>query len=62
MMTIDDYVEIICNQGCTFVTQVISRMEQGEPIEELADLDNATEKAILEELKSIMQVFDNSPS
>lgn len=54
---IDHYVEILCEKGCREVWLDIQRLEAGEPVAEIKDLDTAERRAIMEELKGIMAVY-----
>lgn len=65
-MTIDDprlsqYLDHLCNQGCTSVREAIEQMEAGNRLPELADLDHNEQQCLLQELKSIMAVYDARP-
>ena len=62
-MTIDDprlsqYLDHLCNQGCTAVREAIEQMEAGDSLPELASLNHAEQQHLLRELKSIMAVYD----
>ncbi|WP_310692629.1 hypothetical protein [Thiohalophilus sp.] len=63
-MTLDDpklsqYLDHLCNQGCTAVREAIEQMEAGDNIPELASLSPAEQGRVLEELKAIMAVYDS---
>ncbi|TDX98158.1 hypothetical protein [Thiohalophilus thiocyanatoxydans] len=63
-MTIDDpklsqYLDHLCNQGCTAVREVIEQMETGDAVPELASLNRFEQEQVLEELKAIMAVYDS---
>jgi hypothetical protein len=51
-------VEYICGLGCEKVNDIISRMEQGEDIEQVKDLDKGEQENLLNELKIIMDVYN----
>jgi len=51
-------VERICDLGCSRVYQTIKLMEQGEAVPELKGTNEKTHPAVLEELKTIMAVYD----
>ncbi|MDZ7660821.1 hypothetical protein [Thiohalophilus sp.] len=62
-MTIDDpklsqYLDHLCNQGCTAVREVIEQMEAGDDVPELASLSPSEQEYLLAELKAIMAVYD----
>ena len=51
-------LEIICNQGCTVVNNVINAMENGNHPEETADFSAQEKDALLDELKKIMSIYN----
>lgn len=57
---IDKTVEVVCQQGCDYVRQVIARLETGELLEvtELREQEDRSE--VLRELKAIMCIYDES--
>ncbi len=62
-MTIDDpklsqYLDHLCNQGCTAVREVIEQIEAGDEVPELASLNPPEQARLLAELKAIMAVYD----
>jgi len=56
---IDDCVENLCQQGCRAVLGDIAALERGEHIPETVPLGEDGRNAVLDELKSIMSVYDN---
>jgi len=50
-------VEDLCQQGCQHVNDVIQRLEQKQPIEELNDLNDGERQQILTTLNDIMSVY-----
>lgn len=65
-MTIDDpklsrYLDHLCNQGCTAVREAIEQMEAGNSLPELDNLNQSEQQRLLQELKSIMAVYDARP-
>jgi len=63
-MTIDDpklsqYLDHLCNQGCTAVREAIEQMEAGDMVPELASLNRSEQQRLLQELKAIMAVYDS---
>jgi len=55
---ITQHVELICLKGCTAVREMIIAAGQGKVIDDIADLPQDVQHAILAELKSIMSVYD----
>jgi len=54
---ISKVIELICNEGCTSVNDIIKTLEQGESTEHDHAL-NATERVqLIKELKDIMSVY-----
>lgn len=51
-------VEAVCQNGCTVVRAVIAALENGVAVAELADLRPGDRRQVLEELRSIMAVYD----
>ena len=50
-------VEAICNQGCIRVNEIIASMECGKAIAEAKHLHPHDASLLLQELKSIMSVY-----
>lgn len=55
---VDACVARICNLGCAMVYRTIERIEAGEEVAEVATVDDATRRAVLDELKAVMAVYD----
>ena len=51
-------VDILCEKGCTEVLSLIQRLELGTPVAETSDLDEEERQCLLQELKSIMAVYE----
>ena len=51
-------VEELCNHGCRQVTSYINQIEAGEMPKPMTDLSETDQKIVLQELKSIMSVYD----
>lgn len=58
--TSNECIELICEQGCIFVREVIVRLENNKQIKELRHLNNDELKQVLVELKVIMSIYDLS--
>lgn len=59
---VNQYVEALCANGCEVVRATISSMEIGAASEQLQNLDQDEYNTVLNELKSIMSVYDTSDS
>lgn len=55
---IDRCIELLCQNGCREVTRIIGVLERDEPLAETDGLDGAERGAVLQELKTIMAVYD----
>lgn len=55
---ISQRIEAVCEAGCEAVRASIQLMEQGIAVELTQDLNEEERKLILNELKSIMSVYD----
>jgi len=51
-------IELICQQGCTVVREVIVKLEQKKDVAELNHLNDEQKQSVLNELKTIMSVYD----
>ena len=51
-------IELICEQGCTAVREVIIKLEQHQLVNELEHLASDEKDAVLKELKAVMSVYD----
>jgi len=59
---IQDYIEHICQQGCSVVRLHIESLEHATsnpPVELPQGMDKTQQQEILKELKAIMAVYDN---
>ena len=54
---IHECIEALCEKGCDEVNRTIQKMEQGETVEEAAGLAADEHQVVLQELKSIMAVY-----
>jgi len=57
-LKVNQCVESLCANGCEAVRATISSMEIGASSEQLRDLDEDEYSTVLNELKSIMSVYD----
>lgn len=51
-------VEALCQKGCRAVWCIIDALERGAPLPETADLSDREIRLVLQELKSIMAVYE----
>jgi len=58
--TSSECIELICEQGCIFVREVIVGLENNNQIKELEHLNNDELQHVLIELKVVMSVYDLS--
>ena len=54
---IEKSVEVICNKGCQQVNLVIQALERGDKTGEVQSLSQHERHQVLNELKSIMNVY-----
>ena len=54
---VEHAVELLCQQGCRAVWDVIGALEGGEALPETAALDEVEVAAVVRELKAIMSVY-----
>lgn len=59
---VDQFVESICEQGCSHVNHVIELLEQQQVLTELDVLNLVEKNILLQELRSIMAVYDGECS
>ncbi len=52
-------IEALCQKGCKEVSLVIRALERGEPMAEVRELSEGERQAVLNELKSIMAVYQD---
>ncbi|MDD5404426.1 MAG: hypothetical protein PHZ14_07805 [Sulfuricella sp.] len=50
-------VETLSMKGCAEVTRIIAALERGEPVADMLELTAGEKQATLDELKSIMAVY-----
>lgn len=58
--TSSECIELICEQGCTVVREVIVGLEKNNQIKELNHLNNDELQQVLVELKVVMSIYDLS--
>ncbi len=58
--TVERCVEVLCQQGCSRVNEYIGALQSGQSAPEIDALDKPERKALLEELVSIMAVYQRS--
>ncbi|MDH5446745.1 MAG: hypothetical protein OEY52_14430 [Gammaproteobacteria bacterium] len=56
--SVDEIIEALCQEGCQAVRLYIDQLESNSPIELLNGLDDLEKQKILNELQSIMSVYD----
>jgi hypothetical protein len=56
--SIDAELDRICDLGCTRVNEIIAGASSGKPVPELAGLNAADSKEVLDRLKSIMAIYE----
>ncbi|MBD3671563.1 MAG: hypothetical protein HUJ29_12410 [Gammaproteobacteria bacterium] len=59
---IQECVEALCQSGCEMVRATISAMEDGQSIAQTCGLKQDEASAVLNELKTIMSVYDRRNS
>ncbi|BAN36126.1 hypothetical protein SCD_n02318 [Sulfuricella denitrificans skB26] len=50
-------IEVLCQKGCKEVSLTILALERGEPMAEVQELNEDERQVVLNELKSIMAVY-----
>jgi len=60
--TVDQYVEYLCEQGCMKVSGFIEALQNNESMPELDPLTHDERAVVLEELVSIMSVYQGKCS
>ena len=58
--TSSECIELICEQGCTVVREVIVGLEKNNQIQELKHLNSDELQQVLVELKVVMAIYDLS--
>jgi hypothetical protein len=51
-------IEEICALGCSQVGQLLKKAKNGDPVQELAEFNQAESEIIINELTQIMSVYD----
>jgi hypothetical protein len=59
---VDHVVEVLCQKGCKALWVDIDRMERGQILPELKELDVQQQARVLIEIKSIMAVYKGNCS
>jgi hypothetical protein len=54
-------IEKICNQGCREVNDIIELLENNQQAEQTRHLTTDETTVVLNELKSIMTIYNNKP-
>jgi hypothetical protein len=57
---VDLCVERLCQQGCSNVTEYIRLLQSGEQLPELAGLEPAEVKDVLDELVAVMSAYQGT--
>jgi hypothetical protein len=55
---LEEKIEILCEQGCTQVHQIIDDAKKGDKIEGLEEFNGSEIEQIIDELSKIMSVYD----
>jgi len=61
-LKVNRHIEALCANGCEAVRATITNLETGVALEQLSDLDENEVVTVLNELKSIMSVYDTQDS
>lgn len=56
--SVDEAIELLCQEGCKAVRLYIERLENNAPIEILDGMSDQEKVTVLRELQSIMSVYD----
>ncbi len=59
---VDSAVDVICNRGCRYVNAVINDSSAQQSCQELLSLNNTEKVVVIEELRSVMSVYDQTGS
>ncbi|HEY0721857.1 MAG TPA: hypothetical protein VGE50_11460 [Gammaproteobacteria bacterium] len=54
-------VELLCEQGCSEVRSTIARLEANQTVAQVSGFSAQERSQVLDELKSIMAVYDRPP-
>jgi len=57
---IDDAIEALCQGGCRAVLDDVASLERGDAVPETACLSPAETREVLEELRALMSVYNNT--
>lgn len=56
--SVDEVIEVLCQEGCRAVRLYIEQLEKNSPLELLDGLSDQEKRAVLLELQSIMAVYN----
>ncbi len=59
---LDHVVDSICNRGCRYVNTLLSDSEARCRCQELLNLDQDQQRKVMDELKSVMSVYQQTGS
>lgn len=59
---IDSVLNSICGRGCGYVNKVLNDKQVQQGCSELLELDLSDRNAVIDELKSVMSVYDQTGS
>ena len=59
---LDNVIDAICNRGCRYVNAVLNESAIQQGCEELLQLNKAEKVVVIEQLKSVMSVYDQTGS
>jgi hypothetical protein len=59
---VENAVESICNRGCRYVNSILSSSEIQQDCLELKALDSSEQQVVIEQLSSVMAVYDQTGS
>ncbi len=57
---VDSVVNSICEQGCRYVSSILSDKEAQQSCRELLQLNRVDQDIVIDELKSVMSVYDQT--
>lgn len=60
LKTTSECIEMICQQGCTAVRDIIIKIQEHETVVEIEHLDDQQKQSVLKELEIVMSVYDKS--
>jgi len=59
---VDSALNVICARGCRYVNKVLNDKQAQLHCSELFKLNRSEQKVVIEELKSVMSVYDQTGS